>query len=329
MRSLIIPNIHKFVKMLKNYNLMGDSPYFFMREMSDDKMVEMLQNKILQYKECKNIADQINKELLYSIVKLEKTKKEIAHHTEKLELEVKEKAKELLKSERLSAIGELSTRIAHDLLNPLNVIKTSSEILKKYSGTLSENSINKKWQMHERAINRMEHQIKDVLNFIRKSPIVKKDSSLSKILKESIEQITIPSNVSINTPKEETFIHCDPIKFQVVFVNLILNAIQAMNKNKGTIEISISKNSINNSLLIKVKDTGPGIPKNIIKKIFDPLFTTKQIGTGLGLPSCKNILEQHEGSIQVSSEIGVGTTYSLRIPQKNHNIEKHNLKIYF
>lgn len=294
---------------------MSNSPYFFMREMSDDKMINILQTKVSEFKEGQNIADQINHELIESMIQLENTKNEIVKHSEKLELEIKEKTQELVKSERLTAIGELSARIAHDLLNPLNVIKISSETLKNHSQKLSADSIKKKWQMQERAINRMEHQIKDVLNFIRKTPIVKKDNSLSKILKESMEQLKIPSNISIHIPKEEICIQCDSIKLQVVFSNLIMNAVQAMNKNKGTIIITTSKENEDNFMLIQVKDTGPGIPKAIITKVFDPLFTTRQIGTGLGLPSCKNILEQHNGTIQVSSEVGVGTTYSIRIPQ--------------
>lgn len=166
---------------------MSNSPYFFMREMTDEKMVDLLIAKIKEFKEDQNIVDQINHELLHSMMQLEKTKNEIANHRDKLELEIKEKTQELVKSERLSAIGELSARIAHDLLNPLNVIKTSSEILKNFSQTLPPDSIKKKWQMHEHAIERMEHQIKDVLNFIRKSPLDKQNIFLSKILKESME----------------------------------------------------------------------------------------------------------------------------------------------
>lgn len=287
-----------------------------MREISDERMMNLLTTKLKKFKEGENISDQINHELIQSMIELENTKNEIEKHSKKLELEIKEKTQKLVKSERLTAIGELSARIAHDLLNPLNVIKTSSEILKNYSETLSADSIKRKWMMQERAINRMEHQIKDVLNFIRKTPIVKKDISLSIILKEAIEQIAIPSNISIHIPKEEICVLGDSIKLQVVFVNLILNAIQAMNKKEGTIEITITEENKDNFHLIQVKDSGPGIPDNIITKIFDPLFTTRQIGTGLGLPSCRNILEQHEGIIQVSSEVGVGTTYNIRIPQK-------------
>ncbi|MBA4718246.1 MAG: HAMP domain-containing histidine kinase [Nitrosopumilus sp.] len=209
--------------------------------MTDEKMVDLLIAKIKEFKEDQNIVDQINHELLHSMMQLEKTKNEIANHRDKLELEIKEKTQELVKSERLSAIGELSARIAHDLLNPLNVIKTSSEILKNFSQTLPPDSIKKKWQMHEHAIERMEHQIKDVLNFIRKSPLDKQNIFLSKILKESMEQIMIPSNITINTPKDEVSIYCEPIKLQVVFVNLIMNAIQAINKKESVIEITASK----------------------------------------------------------------------------------------
>jgi len=114
--------------------------------------------------------------------------------------------------------------------------------------------------------------------------------------------------------KTDATIPCDSEKLEVVFVNLIMNSIQAMGNN-GEIYINISDES-NDIVLITFKDTGHGIPRKIIPKIFDPLFTTRQIGTGLGLPSCKNIIEKHGGSIDVSSPKGKGAIFLIRLSKK-------------
>jgi signal transduction histidine kinase len=102
-----------------------------------------------------------------------------------------------------------------------------------------------------------------------------------------------------------------------------MNSIQAIGNDVGTISITL-KDESDNVLLITLKDTGPGIRAEILGKIFEPLFTTKQMGTGLGLPSCRNIIEKHGGSIDVSSSRGRGATFLIRLPKTTEwqNISK-------
>jgi len=222
---------------------------------------------------------------------------------------------EELKTKRLSAIGELTGRIVHDIRNPLSIIKNSVGLLK-----LKEN-INDEtipiWERMDRAISRMTHQIEDVLDYIRMAPLKKNTNSLSMILKHAVERLEIPDNVEIRLPKNDVTIPCDSEKIEAVFVNLIMNSFQAINDKQGTITIETSeKPGDEDFVLIEFNDTGPGIPKDVLVKIFDPLFTTKQIGTGLGLPSCKNIIEQHDGTIDVKSTVEMGTTFLIRLPKK-------------
>lgn len=108
---------------------------------------------------------------------------------------------------------------------------------------------------------------------------------------------------------------CDVEKMQIVFANLIMNAIQAMS-NKGTINIMVLDQKDN--VLIKVRDTGPDIPDDILPNLFSPLFTTRQIGAGLGLVSCKSIVEKHGGSLYVRTHLGKGTTFVI-IAKKSTN----------
>ena len=292
-----------------------------MREFSNEELSNLLINKVKELKAEKLQSQELNEKLEENLAKLEETtakleetQEELKKERDKLELEVKRKTQELLKKEKLSAIGELSARIAHDLRNPLSVIKNSAALIK-----MSQKNMDPKtkvyWEQIERGIYRISHQVDDVLDFIRASPLKKKPTKISTIINDVCERITIPHKIRINSPRIDVTIPCDSDKLQTVFVNLIMNSIQAIGDKVGIISINLVEES-DDILLITVKDTGHGIPHNLIPKIFDPLFTTRQIGTGLGLPSCKNIIEQHGGAIDVSSVLGKGTTFLIRLPKK-------------
>ena len=298
-----------------------NSPYFFMREFSNDELSKLLINKVKELKAEKLQSQELNERLQENLAqleettaKLEETQEALQKERDNLELEVKRKTGELLKKEKLSTIGELSARIAHDIRNPLSVIKNSAQLIK-----LGQKNMDPKtksyWEHLERGIYRISHQVNDVLDFIKTSPLKKKPTKISSILHDAYERITIPDKIKINLPKTDATIPCDSDKLETVFVNLIMNSIQAIGDRVGIVNINLIDES-DDVLLITVKDTGPGIPHNLIPKIFDPLFTTRQIGTGLGLPSCKNIIEQHGGSIDVSSVLGKGATFLIRLSKK-------------
>lgn len=297
------------------------SPNFFMREFSNEELSNLLINKVKELKAEKFQSQELNEELQNNLAQLEETTAKLEEAEEalkkerdNLKQEVKRKTDELLKKEKLSAIGELSARIAHDMRNPLSVIKTSAELIK-----LNQKDIDSKtkahWELLERGIYRISHQVDDVLDYVKSSPLKKEDTKISVILHGACERIKIPDKIKINLPKTDVTIPCDRDKLETVFVNLTMNSIQAMGDKIGIININLIEES-DDVLLITVKDTGPGIPHSLISKIFEPLFTTRQIGTGLGLPSCKNIVEKHGGSIDVSSCRGKGTTFLIRLPTK-------------
>ena len=114
-----------------------------------------------------------------------------------------------------------------------------------------------------------------------------------------------------------TIVKCYPQKLYQVFMNLLVNAAQAIEKMG---EIRIVTRSMNGYVEIKISDTGAGIPKESLSKVFDPFFTTKEVGkgTGLGLNVAYNIMMKHKGSIDVQSEVGKGTTFTVRIPVEGH-----------
>ncbi len=237
--------------------------------------------------------------------------------------DIKSAQKEIgdLRIKRLSVVGELTARIAHDMRNPLSILKNTVEMLLIKRKDRIDNEEQTQWERVQRAIDRMNHQVEDVLDYLRVTPIQKSVYPLSSMFKDSIERIKIPDFISIHPPKNEILVYCDPEKIEVVLVNLVMNAVQAMAGNSGSISVSGFEDEKKNTV-IEVKDTGPGIPQELIPKIFDPLFTTRQIGTGLGLPSCKNIIERHGGKINVDSVVGVGTTFTIVLPPAPQNNEE-------
>lgn len=213
------------------------------------------------------------------------------------------------RAKRISDMGALSSRIAHDLKNPLSVIKNSVELL-KIRGANDEAS-RKDYERIERATVRIAHQIDEVLEYVWPKPLNLSTFSLLGILESVVSKINM-QQVRVELPTSDISIVCDGAKIEIVFSNLVLNAVQAMN-GMGNVHIR----SWDEEMFVKVEveDTGHGIPQDLIPRIFEPLFTTRQIGTGLGLVSCKSIIERHGGTIEIRSEIDKGTTFVISLPK--------------
>jgi len=214
------------------------------------------------------------------------------------------------KSDKLAAVGEIAARIAHDLRNPLSVIRATSEILQMQNKDLSEKE-KETFEKQKNAIDRMSHQIAEVLDFVRSNPVTKQPVAFSKMITNVLNSMLIPKRVKIIKPDKDLVLKCDPAQIEVVLVNLLRNAIDAV-ENNGIISIKLSEDQ--NYHIISIEDTGHGIPEENLQKIFEPLFTTKQKGTGLGLVSCKNIVEQHGGTIIAENN---PTAFTIKIPKNN------------
>jgi len=218
---------------------------------------------------------------------------------------------DFLKIQRFSVLGQLSARIAHDVRNPLAIISNALQILAIENNSELEKH-NTLFTKMEKAVMRITHQVNDVLDYVRPRPLNIKSHSLLNILCQTIESIKESKDIIINIPKNDVNLHCDAAKLEILFVNLILNSIQSMS-GKGLINIRITEQT--SSVVIDIEDNGPGIPDELKIKIFEPLFTTKQTGTGLGLASCKTIVDSHHGTISLTSTMGKGTTFSIEIPK--------------
>jgi len=213
------------------------------------------------------------------------------------------------KKEKLTVIGQLSSNIAHDIRNPLGTIKNAGVVIDKENKD-QNNTITRELKRINISVRRISHQVEEVLNYVRTTPIILKQNSINQILQEAIEDLDIPSNISIDVPKNDVTINIDHEKILIVFVNIILNAIQSIGEDKGHIIIRINEEKSN--IVIEFENSGPNIPSNNLKQIFEALTTTKLEGTGLGLSSCKNIIEQHKGEIWANTNPVI---FSIKLPK--------------
>lgn len=292
------------------------SQSFFMRELSNESLIGLLRDKIKEIKANKVELEDVNKRLSKTISELQESKLELIVQKEHLEEQVQIQTKALLKSEKLAIVGELSARIAHDMRNPLSVVKNTLEILKFSLVDRLSTSELEQWKRLDRGLYRMSHQIDDVMDFIKQRPLQKTKAKVSTLLSDVLERITVPDNIEIHLPQIDCDVFWDTERMEAVFSNIILNSIQAIDGNPGSINIIISNESISSKfIMIEVQDTGLGIPEDIGYRIFDPLFTTKQIGTGLGLTGCKRIIEAHGGTIIFKSKVGTGTIFFIKLPK--------------
>jgi signal transduction histidine kinase len=220
---------------------------------------------------------------------------------------------DLHKNERLNAIGHLSSRMAHDIRNPLSVIKLSTDFLKQYDQDLGKNH-DKHFSAINDAILRITHQIDNVLEFIQKKPLKLENTSVSDIVDIAINACNIPSNIKVEKITDDGVISCDKHLISIVFINILSNAIFAIGQNSGKIIIHVDSKSNDRFTKVKISNDGPNIPDDVLPKIFEPLFTTKQEGTGLGLASCKSIVEQHNGTIMVANN---PVTFTISLPKTN------------
>lgn len=158
----------------------------------------------------------------------------------------------------------------------------------------------------------MMQQIREVLDFVRTADLMREDVSVVKLLKTVIDDIDAPKRIQVILPDQDARIYVDVKQMQTVFSNLILNAIQAI-EDRGKIMIQVLDSD--KDTVIEIIDNGHGIEKDNLDHIFEPLFTTKQNGTGLGLASCKAVIENHDGTIDCSSIVNKGTAFTIRLPK--------------
>lgn len=231
---------------------------------------------------------------------------------------LQEAQQQLVQSEKLAAVGQLTAGIVHDVKNPLAVVRGLAEEAQiDFAG-------NEPLQEHLTMIRdnatRANNIVSDLLKFARQSDPEMRHQDLCETVRTSLrltDYLIRKGKVTLTTEyeTENMYVSYDAQQIEQVLVNLIQNAIQAM-PDGGSLAVEVQE--VGDWAQITVRDDGEGIPAQNLKRIFDPFFTTKPAGegTGLGLSVSYGIMRQHGGSIEVESEAGVGTTFTLRLPRK-------------
>ncbi len=223
---------------------------------------------------------------------------------------------QLSRAEHLSTLGEMVAGISHEIRNPLGIIKSSSELLKKKMASYDPSNAIPDIIIEESI--RLNYIITDFLNFAKPRIPNLMACDVEAVLEKNInflashiekEGYTVEKYYDNNIPE----ITADSDMLYQAFLNILINAMQAMPEG-GKIHVAIQ--STDNTVKIFFEDEGEGIPQDLMEKIWDPFFTTKAKGTGLGLGIVKNIIESHSGSVQISARPGAGARVKVELPVK-------------
>lgn len=230
-------------------------------------------------------------------------------------VEMEKKSREI---ERMAYIGKLTASLSHEIRNPLSSIKMNLQILSK--NILWHGNDRERLQISEREIKRLEGILREFLNFAKPMSLQLAPTDINPIIYSCVELLeikfyrkSIDCNININRSLKEILV--DKGKIEQLIINLLLNALDSVD-DFGKIIISTDRETHNDQvcLAIRVEDNGKGIPKNILANIFEPFYTTKTKGTGLGLVNVKRIVEAHDGMVKVYNAKDRGTIFEVFIP---------------
>jgi PAS domain S-box-containing protein len=253
------------------------------------------------------------------ITKLVETEEELRRYSTQLEELVEERTRKLKEAQRLATIGETAAMVGHDLRNPLQTVAAIPYMVGQLIQTMpanvkeiiDKNGLPKVMEMLRDQTVYMNKIVSDLQDFARPVNLEPKETNVYGMISEILSTMRIPKNIEVHTEIEQDFLATlDSYSMKRVFTNLILNAMQAMPEG-GKLAIKASRN---NDVSISVQDTGVGIPEENMSKLFQPLFTTKAKGQGLGLAVCKRIVEAHGGTLNITSEVGCGSTFTVHLP---------------
>lgn len=283
------------------------------------------------------IAKPITKDVLLNVVGRAAEKKrltdekrrleqEIKRYAEELELRVAERTAELVEThkrlvtqERINALGRAAAQVAHEVKNPLAGLLLYSLHLKSKAENFSESEIYLVDKIVD-TINHLNSRVVQILDFARPVNLKVRSENLNVIINDVLDlaQPQIAANnveVRLSLDQQPVYVSVDESSMRGALLNLMLNAIEAM-PSGGTLSIAV--NQIDDTVRLELTDTGRGIEDEEARKIFEPFYTTKAQGLGLGMPYAKRIIDQHGGTISLSSRLGVGTTVSITLPPGPH-----------
>jgi PAS domain S-box-containing protein len=244
--------------------------------------------------------------------KIQELNTELEQRVEERTYELRQAQEQLVRQEKLAVLGQLAGSVGHELRNPLGVINSAIYYLKLVQPEASE-KIKDHHTMIEQEVRNANKIITDLLDFARVKSVEREPVSVARLVGQTFERFPVPPSVELKLelPEDLPMVFIDQRQMEQVLGNLVVNACQAMNKGG---ELIISTYPDKEMLAIAVEDTGIGITPENMKKIFEPLFTTKAKGIGLGLAVSKKLAEANGGRIEVDSEPGEGSTFTVYLP---------------
>ena len=291
-----------------------DEVRHILRGMGKENEVDELDCKACGYSTCREHAIAIYRGLAettmclpYVIDRFDQTVRQLSDSNRQLE----STQEQLMHSERLASMGQLAAGVAHELNNPLGVVLLYAHLLRDEAG--EESGIRKELTLISDQATRCKRIVSDLLDFARENKLLLEQIRVEELVKRSLAGLPLPEAVHIAVDLGHTHpeCECDPAQMIQVLTNLYSNAIAAMSDGG---ELTISTQEQGDRLIISVQDTGTGIPPENMKHIFQPFFTTKQIGkgTGLGLAVVYGIVKMHRGDITLESNAdpGKGATWT-------------------
>ena len=290
----------------------GDFDYLPDLSMPNDEIGE-LAHTFMQMSESLKVK---TAEIMSAQDELHRLNRSLENRVEARTRELKSAQDELIKKERLAAIGQMASVVGHEIRNPLAVINNSTYFIKTKIGAIAnmEPKILKHLSIIESEIRQANGIIDEILGFARTKELNPKPTSLNSYIDDLLMSFPVPAHIQLEktlAPGNLT-VNIDTDEMTQALRNLIKNGIEVM-PEQGKIFVRTVV-SAPDTVRIEVEDTGPGIPKETLEKIFAPFFTTKARGTGLGLAVVKKIADRHKGRVEVSSVMGKGACFKIFIP---------------
>jgi signal transduction histidine kinase len=251
----------------------------------------------------------------------------VAIRAEKIEIERARFAAEaeLLRTERLSVLGQLTATVAHELRNPLSAIRNTLFTVKELVSTAGL-KLDRPIARMERSIGRCDRIISDLLEYARTRELTRTSVRFDGWIADVLAEQTLTPSVALDLEPGagNSMVPIDADRLRRVVINLVENAAEALTELPTDREMRITVRTAveGGELVLTIADSGPGIAPENLNRIFEPLFSTKSFGTGLGLPTVKQIVNQHGGIIVVDSEVGKGTRVTVRLPLDAEAIEE-------
>jgi two-component system NtrC family sensor kinase len=268
---------------------------------------EMIARLIRAQQEISQLNDELEQRVLERTAQFEDANKQL-----------QETQKQLLQREKLAVLGQLSGGVAHELRNPLGAISNTAYLLNILLAD-TEPEFREPLEILKKEVAAANRVVNSLLDFARPKQPVPHQVELQQLLRRVLAQQSIPEHIAVETDFEKAVpqVMADPNQLEIVFGNLIRNAIQAM-PNGGRLVVKTSEicgqSPEERRVAVSLADTGVGIPKEHLEKLFEPLFTTKAKGIGLGLALVKNLVEANRADIKAKSEVGEGTTFMVTLP---------------